>query len=170
MKTTTRWEVEPNFMFDPALFGFCARGHNLQSSACPNNRLGDHRTAKAKWQAFSRSGLKPSRRGNYLGAPASRWRVAGAKPAETCRRDAGAPRMARHFQSHRPSPGCLQRVTKRLPLTWWDRRADEEQAILVGVDDFATAPLSSHKTELCELPANRTSGGRLGFHRLCQAP
>lgn len=27
----TRWaEVEPNFTFDPALYGFPARGHNLQ--------------------------------------------------------------------------------------------------------------------------------------------
>ena len=53
-KNKTPWEVEPNFTFDPALFGFPARGHNLQLSGCPNNRRGDYRKAKASWQAFSK--------------------------------------------------------------------------------------------------------------------
>jgi len=50
----TRWEAEPNFMFDLALFGFPARGHNLQFSGCPNNRQGDYLKARASWQAFSK--------------------------------------------------------------------------------------------------------------------
>lgn len=51
MKTRkTRWEFEPNVMFDPALFGLLARGHNLLSG-CPNDRLGDYLKEKPRWQA-----------------------------------------------------------------------------------------------------------------------
>jgi len=63
----TGWEVEPNFTFDPALFGFPARGHNLQFSGCPNNRRGDYLKAKASWQAFSKM----------------LWRAAGMKESPT---------------------------------------------------------------------------------------
>jgi len=53
-KNKTPRKAEPNFMFGLALFGFPARGHNLQFSECPNTLRGDYPKAKARWQAFSK--------------------------------------------------------------------------------------------------------------------